>query len=230
MELGESEFVARQLARRSAWWIHGVVLLLWTTLYLILFLDSLGAPGFEGLGASVAGVMLLCYAALTTLIVALFGRRPLVPLVLHGLALAGFVTWLVIATSGADARARSNEPERCLRVRGVHVIEGTPLMASVRLANACDTSVTVAQVTVEGEAPDGVVLLKESTYERSMVPNQSITVDVTADPRGATHTGGWNWSVFVELSAPRTATCYATPGSQRRDRCEMMGAVELALQ
>jgi hypothetical protein len=236
MEPGESgEFEARLRARNSGWKLHGVVLLLWTALYLFAFADKLGASGLSGLGAFVFGLMLLGYAAITTLVMAFLGRRPAAPIVMHALALAGFVTWAVVATQRHDADARPQAratgrepPPHCLRVRGVHVIEGTPLRAFVRLANACDDAVTVAQVTVAGEVPDGDLLLKEPPDQRSVPPNQNIKVEVAADQRGATNTAGWNWAVFVELAAPATAMCYATPGSSRRDVCAMMGAVEPA--
>lgn len=238
MELGELEYETRLRNRRNAWRIHGVVLLVWTALYLYAFGDKLGARGLSGIGPFVFGVMLLGYAALTTLVIAILGRRPLVPLVTHGLALAAAVTWVVVATqeqesaAAAEARPRTEQRERpqsCVRVRGVEVSEGTPLRAVVRLANACDDAVTVTQVTVAGESPDGDLLLSGAPREPTVPRSESTRVDVTtSDGRGATNTTKWSWAVFVELAAPSSANCYATVNSPRRDTCAMMGPVEPA--
>jgi hypothetical protein len=234
MELGELEYETRRLARGSAWRIHGVVLLLWAALYLFAFRDKLGAPGLSGLGAFVFGLMLVGYAAITTLVMAFIGRRPAAPIVMHALALAGFVTWIVVmvrgtATADEMTLAPPERPRHCLRVRGIHVHEGTPLRAAVRLANACDDAVTIARFHVLAETPHGDLLLMAPPGERSVPRTESIKLDVeAADQLGATNTAMWHWSVFLELAAPETEMCYATQGSRRRDVCAMMGPVEPA--
>lgn len=98
-----------------AWQIHGVALVLWLVLYLGLFGETLLAepkPGFnlDGFGAVIAGFALGIYACVTTLVVAFTWRRPLVPVVIHGLALAGLCIGVFVEQE--DKREREAKYER----------------------------------------------------------------------------------------------------------------------
>lgn len=101
-----------------AWQIHGVALVLWVALYFFLFWDALfpaRKPTFDldGFGAVLLGFFLGVYACVTTLVMVFVGRRPLVPLVIHGLALAAWGVGVVVEQEEKRERAEQvRERER----------------------------------------------------------------------------------------------------------------------
>lgn len=95
---------------RQAWIVHGVALALWTALYFYLFGAALfpaQKPAFDldGVGAVIMGFMLGMYASITTLVMVFVGRRPAVPLVIHGLALAAWVIGVYVEQLDSRGRA-----------------------------------------------------------------------------------------------------------------------------
>lgn len=233
MELGELEYETRRLARRSAWKVHGVVVLLWTALYFFTLGKGLGASGIAGAVATVFGVLLLGYVVITTFVIALVGRSPTVSIVVHLLGLIGFAAWMAAMMEGPPAEdvilePPSQPPQHCVRVRGLQVREGAPLRAIVALANECDDAITIAGLTVLAEAPGQVHRLTALPGERHVprAENAEVIVEST-DPNSVTNAAGWAWSMSLDLT-PTNTMCYATEGSSRHPACAPIGPVEPA--
>lgn len=89
---------------RRAWSIHAVVLVALTALYLFVSWDGWSPPperstNLEGFGAAILLIVLTVYAFVTTLLVAMLRRRPLAVLMLHALAIVGYVVAIRVGES-----------------------------------------------------------------------------------------------------------------------------------
>src|SRR5690242_6932916 len=86
---------------RNAWIVHGVALVLWVALYFYLFGEDLFSEkkavfDLEGFGAAILAEVLACYVIVSSLVMLFVGRRPLVPLVIHGLAFAAWFAGMIV--------------------------------------------------------------------------------------------------------------------------------------
>lgn len=233
---------------RQAWIVHGVALALWVALYLLLFWDSLFPAqkpmiDLAGLGAVLAGFALAGFACLTTLAMVFVGRRPAVPLAIHGLA---FAAWGVgVYVEQTDRRAREGErareaarrererqPEGCLRVRAVTVHDGAPRRAEVTLVNECEVAVVVAGETLVGFDRSGGndILTRRETAR--LMRGETATTKLAGDSlQGGDPKipiGTWAWKLTVDVAAPRsTMLCFSTPGAPQASSCADIEALKV---
>ncbi|WAS96610.1 hypothetical protein [Nannocystis punicea] len=102
---------------KGAWIVHGVALALWVALYWYLFGEALLPvekstidSAIAGIGAVVAVEVLISFMVLSSLVMLFVGRRPLVPLFIHGLAVT--VCWAGTVEVEQDKQARAEAHAR----------------------------------------------------------------------------------------------------------------------
>jgi hypothetical protein len=225
--------------------IHLAVLLALVAVYVVGFRDVWFPPpgrGFnlDGLGAAIVGAMLTIYAAITTVLAAIWRRRPGVIVTVHALAILAYGVALAVEGSdrrerehaeeqrrAAEARERPPDAQACLRVLNLHVRPGSPLTAEVVLLNDCEFALGVAAVSLWGGFPDGA-----GNDILGAAPGWSPT---TLTPKGTTRVpldaritrddlpplAGWRWKLDVRLDPPHDAACYEPAGA----RCGPLGPV-----
>jgi len=232
---------------RRAWQIHGVVLAALVVLYIGVFWDHYTGPprgGFDltGFAAAILLVVLIGYALISSVLMLWVGRRVWGPLVMHGLALAGYAASLAAEKQENDERAREAarreaaeqrlRVDDCVELRDLRVIRGTPLRAAVELYSGCAVPVAVERVDVRGDPPDGfgVALDTDLSTPKPLAPRQgAVFVLESRMPHDPPVEGGWRWQVHVRVVEPEYAhPCFATPGSGAPAVCAPIGRVTLA--
>lgn len=194
--------------------------------------DASGARGGEvalqvmaGIGHGVAtaavmvmGLVVLAYALLSSLVLALLKGRALAAVAIHTLTVGG-----VLSVSALDAELDRRRREReqveqaeqelrraeelraaheCLRVERLVLHPGAPLRADVHLAASC--AATLTGITLEGDGPGGERTWIFDNSLRRPVTTTTATISL-GDDDALEDTQGWVWTVELDFETDRAS-------------------------
>ncbi len=166
-----------------------------------------GSGRFQALAAWWTGTVLLAYAAVTTVAMALLARRAWAPLLVHGgtAALCAGV-WLATRTPDPEAVRRS------LRVERVAV--GSRGRGAVTLANDGGFPLTIGRVVARGAGGGDAMRRPRGAPDVRLEPGARVDVALERDGDEAPPPD-WTWTVECTVLAPQVLslrTC--APGEQ----------------